>query len=247
MLIRIRTTLLAALAAAFVAAPAAALTLSEIETQIRRNVRDTAASGNRYTDAILDAWINEAQREVVNLTWCVETSTSYVLAAATTYYALPTDFIAAKLVTFKDARQQVIELDEYSFRKVYQEEADFELSSAGAPDHYFIRYPGDSDDNLEISYVPVPTTQSTGTVKVWYVYAPADLSSDADVPFDGFNHLKPYHYALVAHVTAKIKAIESKYEEAAFYLKEWERYVNTMSARFGASPNYRPSVQAAPR
>jgi hypothetical protein len=245
---RLRRALLLALGlAALLPAGARALTLADLETQIRRNVRDTATSGNRYSDAILDDWINEAQREVVNLTWCVETSTSYALTVGTTYYALPSNFIAAKLVTFTDTSGLTTRLDEFSFRKVYQDEANFEAASSGTPDHYFTRYPGNSNDALEIAYVPVPVTSSTGTVKVWYAYFPSDMASDSDVPFDGFNHLKPYHYVIVAQVTAKIKAIQGKFDESQFYLKEYERYVQTMSARFGAAPNYTPSVQAAPR
>lgn len=229
------------------AAPARALTLADIRTQIRRNVRQTASDGGRYTDAMINDWINEGQREIVNLTWCVEMSTSYVLSAGTTYYSLPTNFLGAKLVTFTDRHGLTIEMDESSFHKIYQQESDFEASSTGPPDHYFIRHPGTAGTTLQIAYIPVPTTTSTGTVKMWYAYFPADLSADSSVPFDGFNHLKPYHYALVAHVTAKIKAIEGKYDEAGFYLKELERYVTTMEARFGASPNYSPSVQGAPK
>ncbi len=226
--------------------------LATIETQIRRAVHDnnTTASLQAYPDATLLTWINDAQREIVNLTWCVETSTSYVLTAQTTFYSLPTNFIALRsgaAVTFTDNANQTYQLQELSQQKIYETEPDFEHTSIGPPSHYFTRFPGTSADAMQIAYLPVPTTTSTGTVKVWYYYMPADLASASDLPFDGFNHLVAYHWAIVDHVTAKIKALESKPDEAALYMNEFTRIVTTMTDRLGRAPNASPHAQGAVR
>lgn len=227
------------------------LTLAQLETQIRRAVHDTSSDSNlqAYSDTALDGWINDAQREITNLTWCVQKSTSYVLSAGTTYYALPSDFIAVVngKALFEDNGGQQYQLQEFSEPRIYQTEPDFENTSSGSPSHYFLRYPGDSDDNMEIAYLPIPTTTSTGTVTLWYYYQPADLSSDSDVAFDGFNHLLPYHYAIVDHVVARIKALEQQGDQAQYWLKEFERVVTTMLDRLGRAPNRGSSAQGAVR
>lgn len=245
----LKTLLIATLLALPVCAKA--LTLSEIETQIRRATHDTSSDSTlqTYTDTVLDAYINDAQREIVNLTWCVQKSTSYALTALTTYYALPSDFIAfvPGKVLFEDNGGQQYQLQEYSEAKIYQTEPDFENTSSGPPSHYFLRYPGDTSDDLEIAYLPVPTATSTGTVTAWYYYQPADLSSDSDVPFEGVSTLVPYHWGIVAHVIARIKALEQKTDQATFYLQEFQRIVTTMADRLGRAPNRSPSAQGAAR
>lgn len=230
---------------------ARALTLSDIETQVRRDVHDNGSVGNQaYADATLLTWINDAQREIVNLTWCVETSTSYVLTAQTTFYSLPTNFIALRsgaAVTFTDSANQTYLLQEFSQQKIYESEPDFEHTSVGPPTHYFTRFPGTSATALQIAYLPVPTTTSTGTVRLSYYYMPADLASASDIPFDGFKHLVPYHWAIVDHVTAKIKALESKPDEATLYMNEFTRVITTMTDRLGRAPNGSPHAQGAAR
>ena len=78
------------------------LTLSQIRTEIRRNLRDNVSARQRYTDDTLLDYINQAQRDIVNETWLSMRTTSYVLTANTTYYDLPTDMIVISQVYFKD-------------------------------------------------------------------------------------------------------------------------------------------------
>jgi hypothetical protein len=222
-----------------------ALTLSDIETQIRRNVRDTATSGNRYSDAILDDWINEAQREIVNMTWCVNASTSISLVAATTYYSLPDNFITPYLVLFTETGEDTVQMKERLEGSLYDDNPSFEDTSSGSPTEYFLRQSLSGGDNLQVGFVQVPTSSSTGTVRIDYFAYPDDMSSDSDVPFGGLLHLKTYHYTLVNHVTAKIKALEGKTGEADFYRQEFERGISIMDQRLKEAPNYRPGVRAA--
>jgi len=225
------------------------MTLSDIETAIRLNVNDNPSDSTLrvYSDTYLDGFINDGQKDVVNMTWCVETSTTNVLTAQTTFYALPTDYIAAKLVTFKEPGSSTVQLEEWSEKKVYDKEPDFEQNAIGPPSHYFIRFPTDGSSSLEISYLPVPTSSSTGTARVAYYSYPAALSSDSDVPFDGMTHLIPYHMVLVAYGTARIKDIEGKFDESEKFWGMFDRYIAIMNDRLGRVPNYRPSVQGAGR
>lgn len=229
-------------------ASAHALTLSEIETAIRRNMRDTSTDSTlqRYSDSLLLDFINEEQRQIVNLTWCVDTSTSYVLTSGTVYYDLPTDLIAVKQVLFTDRSNSTIWLDEWSERKVYQQEPSFATDSTGEPRKYFTRSVGSTA--LQIAYLPYPnTTSSTGTVTVFYYNQATDLASSSDVPFDGAYQLYPYHWTIVVGVTARLKAIEGLVDEAKYYSDQFTLYVTTMKEKSSSHPNYSPSLQASPR
>ncbi len=224
-----------------------ALTLSEIRTDIRRNVRDTDATSRRFSDTLLNTLINEVQRDVNNQTWVVEASTSYVLTAGTTFYSLPSDFIAAKRAIFTLNSGSKIQLREDSEKGVVDGSPDFERSSAGAPIRYFVRQSKSGGTALQISYLPVPTSASTGTIRVDYVVQPTDLSSDSDVPFEGQLHLLPYHQALSYGVTMRIKLWKGEVEEAQAYAQLYDRMIQAMVGGTGRMPNFRPSFSGASR
>lgn len=222
-----------------------AITVSEMETLVRRNVRDTATTGNRYTDAMLLSWINDAQREVVSLTWSIRKSTSVTLSAGTTFYALPDDFLSADMVLFSRTGASTIQLKEVIQNSYVDDNPDFERSGRGAPSNYFVRQSTSGANALEVAYIPVPSSSSTGTVRMDYFFYPADLSGSSDVPFDGLLHLSPYHKTLVDMVTARIKVIEGRVDEANFYQAAADRGLAVMSEMVNRLPNYRPSVRAA--
>ena len=240
---------LAGLACLAWSARARALSLSDIETQIRLNVRDNPSSSaqQRYTDTTLDLLINDAQREVVNFTWCLEKVTTQALASGTTYYDLPTDMLAVKQVTYVSSTGERSELVEWSEKKVIDQEPDYERSSTGEPNHYFVRITTSTTGiKPQIVFLPIPTS-SFGTAYIQYFVVASDLETDAAVPFLGLTTLYSYHNLLVYRVTARIKAMEGKFSQADFYQKLFETGVLNMRDRIGARPNYNPSLQGAPR
>lgn len=223
------------------------LSLSDVRTQIRNNIRDTDSSRQRYSDSILNGFINEAQKDISSQIWFIEKSTSYVLTANDVYYDLPSDFLGVRHVVFTDANDVTIELNEKSEEAVIQKEPDYENSSTGSPVQYFYRQSKSGGTAFEISYLPVPTSTSTGTVRVDYFCQPTDLSSDSGVPFNGLLPFVPYHYTLVYAVTLRIKLIEAKTDEATVYAQLYDRAIQVMRDAIGRKPNYRPSFGGGPR
>lgn len=229
--------------------PGFSLTLSDIETEVRRHVRDTASDSGRqrYSDTILDSFINETQKDIFNQSWAVEASTSYTLSANTTYYSLPSDFVAAKRVVFKDSRGSATQLREESEKGVIDGSADYERSSSGQPTRYFTRQSKSGGTALQISYLPVPTSASTGTIRVDYVALPVEMSSDSDIPFNGLLYLYPYHQAIVWGTAFKIKLLEARADEATLYAQLYDRAVQVLKDNVGKLPNFRPSVSGGSR
>lgn len=224
-----------------------ALTLSQIYTEVRRNVNDNPSdsSRRRYTDAALLDFVNTAQREIVNATWLSEKTTTYVLTANTSFYSLPNDLIAIMKVEFVDTAGGILELNETSLKKLYGENVEWRRQT-GPPVEYYVSQANVSTASLsvlQISYIPIPTNTSTGTVNVQYFNQVVDLSTGTDVPFDSKRHLYQYHQTIVYNVTAKLKLLEMKAAEAQFYFQLYTNEVALMRDRINAMPNYNSSMQ----
>ena len=224
-----------------------ALTLSDIRTEIRKAVHDNPSdtARRRYSDTDLLNLANQGQRETVNLTGLAEKTTAYVLSRNATYYFLPTDLLYIQQVYFTDKTGQTIELEELAQRSLYDQNPNWERNT-GSPSSYWVSNStlpqNQTSARLRISYIPIPTQTSTGTVLIWYTSTVADLSADADVPWDNRVHLTAYHYALVYYVVFRIKVIESKADEAGAYQTLYANSVALMKSNLGMMPNYNPGA-----
>lgn len=224
-----------------------ALTLAQLKTEMRRNLRDTSSdtSDQRYSDALLTDFANEAQRDIVNTTWLSYKTTSYVLTANTTYYSLPDDIIVPVQAIFKNSGGSTIELNEVSLKSLYDNNVGWEKIT-GNPNQYVVTQATSSTANstssLKISYFPIPNNTSTGTVTLWYYNQVDDLVSDSDVPFNGKRNLYPYHMAIVYHTAMRLKIIEGRLDEAQLFSSLYLNSLKTISEKLGSMPNYNPSV-----
>ena len=171
------------------------LTLSNLRTELRRILRDTDSSRQRFTDAFLLDFTNEAQREITNATWVVEESSSRVLSPLTTYYLLPNDVITITGIEFLNSQNNYISLDETTYKKLEADNPGWRRFNA-APVEYFVDN-ATTTNQLVISYIPIPDSSSTGTVTVRYISQVDDLSADADVPFNGRRELYTFHMSIV--------------------------------------------------
>lgn len=224
-----------------------ALTLSEIRTEIRRQMRDNITSRQRYSDAFLNDYINESQRAIVNATWLSDRTTEYILTPNTSYYDLPVDLLTVTQIYFKNTRGQTIKLEATSQRRLYDKNPDWERQKS-TPFEYWISNAtspvatAGSTSTLKISYIPIPNSQSTGTVTIWYINNVADLSEDDDVAFENRRHLYPYHILLSYHATARLKLLERKLDESTAYFNLYTAGLAEMKKRLGEMPDYTPSM-----
>lgn len=224
--------------------PSHALALSDLENLVRRGVRDTGTASQRYSDTIIDDLLNEGQRQVVSDSWCILNTTFYVLTSGTSYYNLPNDFLAIRQVNFRDSSAHNKTLDEKSDRQISQENPDW-IRQSGPPINYVVRYSTSNASTLSISYIPIPTTSSTGTVTIQYFAQVTDLSSDSDIPYNSLRYLYPYHDILADYAIYKLKLIEGMTSEAQAYLQIYTAKLQLMDSKFKNMPNFFPSVGAA--
>ena len=225
------------------------LTLSDIETQIRRNLRDTSTdtSLQRYSDAVIDSLINEAQRDVVNQTWCLDASTGVVLTVNTTFYYLPTDLIAVKSARFTDSSNNTYVLEEKNERSFRQNNPDWQKQT-GKPVNYFVRDATDTATAYQVAYYPIPgAVSSTGTVNIEYYSQATDLDDDTDVPFDGKRFMYPYHEVLVFYPTYRLKMTEGQTNDATLYFQVYKTGIDAIMSKLNSKPNWSPSFGVAPK
>lgn len=221
-------------------APSFALTLAQIRTEIRRNVHDTDSTRQRYSDSVLLDYVNEAQKEVVNVTLLTQKTTSYVLLPLTTYYALPTDFLSSNHVDFKNNSGLTMPMDQVTIKGLANKNPDWKKVN-GIPAQYLVDN-STSDTTQTVSYIPVPTNASTGTVTMRYSYQVPDMANDGDVPFNGKRQFYTFHMAIVYHVTLKLKIREGKFDEASSYGALYTNYLGEIQKFIGSIPDYKPSL-----
>jgi hypothetical protein len=206
-----------------------ALTLSEARSAIRRNVRDTASSTSlrRYSDAVLLAYVNEAQRVIINATWASSDSSTQAAVSGTGTYAYPSEAIHVWRVTYAGAN--LPELD-FRWKDVDTQNNAWETTT-GTPEA-FVR---DRSEPGTIRLSPVPSA-SGSEVKLFYFQRVPDLASDTDVPFDSDDRLYPYHDLIVYHVSARIFMSENRTAEAAIYGGLFDEGVEEMNVNVGNKP-----------
>jgi hypothetical protein len=217
-----------------------ALTLSEIRTNARLLIKDTSSTRQRFTDAQINSFANEAHRDCVNNSWVLSKNTSITLVSGTTYYSLPTDTLAIQRVT-----REYRNLPETALIKL---DGDFSngawANSGGTPTSYF-QDPSQTD---KIGFYPWPSgSTSTGTIRVIYFAQANTLSSDSDEPFNSEDRFAPYHDLLVYFIAYRVYLLEGELEKANLYRQEYESRLVLMAGRVSMKGNYVPSFSGGTR
>lgn len=220
---------------------ASALVLSDVETAIRRNVRDTATSSalQRYSNTVLDAIINEGQRDVVSNTWILSKSTSITLSAETTYYTLPSDLIAIQRVTRSFGNLPEVTLAQQDADNA---NADWEVTS-GTPTYFF----QDRAQSNKIGLAPYPNSSNTGTLKIIYYCYATDLSAAGDTPLNAENRFTVYHDLLTWYGTYRLMYIEGMWDKAKVFKDLYDTRLGVLLEDYGAKPNRVPEIATKER
>lgn len=209
---------------------AGALTLSDMLTRVRQNVRDSDATRQRYADSVVTNLLNEAQTQAVSTTWCLDKSTVIVVVSGSSHYSAPSDFLAPIQTIFTSPAGTRSDLELMTREKVYGLDADWETTSGSVSGYWFRN---DSRQQTAQFITLFDRPNSTGTLTMQYYNTPTDLSISTDIPFDSYPHLYVFHPMLVYFATARLKQIESKTDEAESYLGLYNTMEQNLQDRFG--------------
>ena len=215
------------------AGPGECRTLSQLRSDARMLAKDSVGTRPRFSDAQVNALLNEGQRLVAVRTRCFRRSTDFQLALNTTYYALPSDYMDMVRVT----RQNLV-LDEVSPGGLDGKSRGWE-ASRGTPNYYFINF----SSRNRVGFAPYPgTSVDTGTVKMEYYYYPGDMTVDSNVPFNNDSHFLAYHHAPAYYAAGMMTLLEGRESVGAAYLGMFEGMLKSMSETCVLRPNFNPQA-----
>ena len=212
-----------------------ALTAQQIDNEVRLYLKDNATNTTRqqFTDTTILNFINDGQREANAIGWLLQSSYTFTLVGGTTYYNLPSDFMAPQRVLFNN-----VKLDATSLNQLDASAAGW-VSSNGQPINYYIY----SANPSQMGFYPVPTTTSTGTVILFYIQQPVELTSLTQTPFNGWPILTPYHSALIYYVTYRCYLTLEEQELGTPYYNEWINFLTFMKTGVMKQPDFNPGFQ----
>lgn len=214
-----------------------ALDLKEARIQTRLCVKDVYDIGNKrkWADAEIDDYLNQAQREISAYTWAVyKIHEFYIYSSAQENNLSPEYFTMDRvLITTEEP------LEETTMAELDKENSTWKSEpSSGVPTHYYT-YQGTGTCQI-IGFDP--PANGTYTVKAYYFALADDLSSEADIPFNGIKKAEPFHYLLVWWAASEMLAKQGETTLATFYDNKYMRMLAVMEKLFPAKPSYFPTI-----
>lgn len=210
-------------------------TLSDIRDLVRNRVDDPSTSYGdpRYTNALINEFINEGQRDVTINTNCLWSSCTGFTVADQAEYDLLTNIWAIDRVVWND---------DYILgpKDIYEMDADnaswFDTDASSSTAYYWYRGMPD-----KIYFFPTPEN-STGTLKIWYIKLPENMTSDSDEIFDSNAKLEAFKESLVHYATYRIFFLEGDPRSQTAW-QEYNAYLGVIKKTWDIQPNYKPSLR----
>lgn len=216
---------------------AEAKTATQLVSTARDLARDPSATGRaRFTDAQILDFINEGQRDTIGATLCIRREYSFDTSSASSYYALPSDFMQIDRVLSDNQR-----LEEKSPAKLDQTSSEWETET-GSPQNYYINFAS----RTKIGIYPYPvSSSSTETVKVEYYAQPIEMVSTS-TPFNSITELIPFQQMLSFYAASSMLAIDGLIPQSDRYMQRYLAYRAQLNQYCRARPGYFPDAAVSP-
>lgn len=210
-----------------------AKTATELIYDTRLYARDPSSTGRvRFTDSQILNFLNEAQKNVIAMTLCIQKVYTFNTIAGTIYYEMPSDYIYPERVLSNNMK-----LEEKSPAKLDIASSKWETVS-GKPINYFVNF----SSRTKIGFYPFPNTvNDTTTIRVEY-YAQATDMIYSDTPFNAITELIPFHQMLAYYSAAQMLYIDGNINAADRYMTWFFNDRNAMQQYCRARPGYLPNV-----
>lgn len=143
----------------------------------------------RYGSLLSDA-TNDANKQFALDSKCLfKDAPTYAVVSGTAAYALPSDFMLEKGVTFKG-----LKLDPITRTQLLASQSDDWTDDVGTPTHFII---DPEEARKQILLYPIPQSDDAGNNLILTYYPePTTMAADADLPLNGYALLDPYHIAI---------------------------------------------------
>ena len=170
-------------------------TLTTWASRLTGDVSQTRFTG-QYTDAL-----NEAQIQFVLDSLCLFKDQAFSIVADDATYALPSDFMFEKKVTFATENSPVggVKLEPISRATLefYVKDHNWSIDE-GTPKYYIID-PESARQELRLYPIPQAADVATSNLLLTYYAYPTALASGSDVPLNGNTLLQQFHIGIAAY------------------------------------------------
>jgi hypothetical protein len=163
------------------------------KAQIIVDLKNLIGPGIEVSDGGLLTWVNDAYMQCVDEIVKVNPDFFTKSATASTSngqqeYALPSDFDKALMVNIQidSTWKRVLPMANINQVPIVADTTSGQGFSWANPRFYIV--------GGNIGFMPIPDETGSSNIKLWYVYAPDELSADADVPAipAKFHHILKY-------------------------------------------------------
>lgn len=216
-----------------------AMSVSELNTRARIYLKDTATESNRqrFSDADLLVFYNEAVSDMIDSTWCLTASTTISIVGSTTTstqeYDLPSNFIKPTGVWLKNKA-----ISEITVRGYLDDKGTDWTVTKSTPTMYYIRNIG----SPKIGLYPSPSFSDTDALKIEYIMQAEQLTSGTSIPFNGRTDLYQYHYIIPVYAAYRGWMLNGQLEIANNMLQQYLAFIKRMAENIGKMPNYKPGL-----
>jgi hypothetical protein len=194
-----------------------------------------------FTTAKRKLAVNNAQREFVKLTECLQRQGTIAIVSGTAEYDLEASLSAFTWLAKQGVEIKILEADGITYRYISGDDLPIRTieylnrtmpgwrsSSAGTP---MAQYQRDDGGAVYLGFVPAPSvgTSETWTITVPYIALPTDMSLDDDVPFTVSANPKaslwPWHQALVHYAASQLEKLRKELQRSDLQSKIFAGYV----------------------
>ena len=181
--------------------------LGQMRYDIRYQINDTTDTSHitKYTDSFLNARINQVQKEICRMTYPLYSVGYITTSSGIATYSISTDTAKIDKVCYLISTTGLINnYQKLTYSTVQSLDVDrgisWESLPVGRPLNFY-------ELGTSIGLVPAPsiTYSYANAVKIYYYQIPADMSFDADLPFNGVAYLQDYSNLIVLGVSWKCK------------------------------------------
>lgn len=212
------------------------LQAGDITARARVYLKDQATAANRqqFPETTLLQFVSDGQREANAFAWLMQSSTTVTLVGGTTEYAMPTDFVFPARVTFNGQK-----ITQTSYDAQDSNSLGWQSVNGGVVQQYYIN---NYLPTPQMGFIPAPTVASTGTVIIQYVQQTQDITSDSQIPFNGWVTMTPYHEALVDYTVCRCWQVLEEIELAQPFCDRWNTFIGAMRSGQNKMPDFNPGA-----
>ena len=217
------------------------MTFAELLSKAKRDHPDL----NNFTDAQINAELNEGQLEIAYITECLPTEGNFSITASTETYALSSidsnflkiDRDGGLHIKTISSNTKFDRMDYRTMEELDQLYRGWRDDSAGTPHSYFQR-------GANIHIYPKSSVAITTGARLYLFEKPDVMSASTSQPFNELSQYTPFHKLVVLYAAETLLTAIKRYQEAAAVHMLYVDRLAEMAAfvKSGTLDDYTPDV-----